>query len=161
MSKKRNAGHPSGKTANGQRREAGRWQRRALMVLACVVVGFLFLLVREVRKPPAKAGGQSAKEKAETSPLTDVAPRQSRRPSESGGGKPEPAPPPPQQTETSAYQKVAEPAPYILPPDMPRPFNHPPATPVLADPGEPTPPDPFVEPEIAQDPDRGRRPEDQ
>jgi len=62
----------------------------------------------------------------------------------------------------SAPGKTPEvaPLPVVLPTDLPDPSRPPQWTPPLATPGDPMPPDPFVEPPIAVDPDHGRHQDD-
>jgi hypothetical protein len=129
------------------------WRRFARIVLigsAVVVFVALVILMRMVTEPehrPAKHEGSG-----EVMPLTDVAapPRRFEFPKESyepgpSPGRPTPvAPPPPQPPRQPGGQ--------IAGPGAPAPqWTQP-----LAVPGPPRPPDPFKDPEIAQDPNRGR-----
>ena len=145
------------KTSDTARRHGkrGRWASRGLVLLAAVVLGFLFLLVREVRMAPSGASGSSDSSRKIVDPLIDVAPRPAAH--RSGSAR---ATDPRDLSSGEDDPTRAGPAPYVLPTDMPDPSDPPQWTEPLAVPGEPTPPDPFTPPEIEQDPDRGRRPAD-
>lgn len=124
------------------------WRTILLVVGGAAVIIALVLLVREVRRAPpgtrAPTGGRST-----TDPLTDVARRSSPVP------EVQPAPLPPVVNREG--QLEAPPPRYVPPADMPDPATPPQGTAPLAAPGAPQPPDPFVEPEIKQDPNRGGR----
>ncbi|MBK7075154.1 MAG: hypothetical protein IPH44_22945 [Myxococcales bacterium] len=121
------------------------WKRLALGALALIVVALAVLLLLGIRegtrapKLPAAGSGAAA------APITDV-----------GRGRAPPtveAQPPPVAGEVPVV-----PSAYVAPTDLPDPARPPAGTAVRAAPGTPAPPDPAVEPAIAQDPDRGRRP---
>lgn len=134
--------------------------RLALVAAALVVAVALILLVREVKRAPARSRSRED-DRAETSPLTDVAGR-SRQSLPASAHAPAPRTPgttagPGGPTIGADGRPAAAPPPYILPPDLPDPSSPPQWTEPLATPGEPRPPDPFVEPQVAQDPNRGGR----
>jgi hypothetical protein len=130
------------------------WRRFARIVLigsAVVVFVALVILMRMVTEPehrPAKHEGRSG----EVMPLTDVAapPRRFEFPMESYEPGPSPGRPPP--VALPPPHPPRQPGGQIAGPGAPAPqWTQP-----LAVPGPPRPPDPFKEPEIAQDPNRGR-----
>jgi outer membrane biosynthesis protein TonB len=129
---------------------SGGWWKKGLIVgLGGVLLLVAALLVYELKRvPPREQRGEGA----ETSPLTDLAgkPRRPQLPSwaRSGGTK---APPP--KVVVKPGQKIAPPAPYILPKDM---RDKPAPAPTTPEP-PPIPPDPSVPPKIVQDPHRGGR----
>ncbi len=155
MSKKPNT-KTTARTAKGGRRGGSGWAGKALIAFGALIVVLLFLLVREVRTAPSSDKDSADPSRKESNPLTDVAPRQRRLSGPSMDTRR-----PAATNEDGEEQPRAKPAPYKLPPDLPDPSNPPQWTEPLAVPGEPRPPDPFTPPEIAQDPDRGRRPSDQ
>jgi hypothetical protein len=129
------------------------WRRFARIVLigsAVVVFVALVILMRMVTEPehrPAKHEGSG-----EVMPLTDVAapPRRFEFPMESYEPGPSPGRPPP--VALPPPHPPRQPGGQIAGPGAPAPqWTQP-----LAVPGPPRPPDPFKEPEIAQDPNRGR-----
>lgn len=109
-----------------------------------IVIAALLLAVREVRRVP-----RPTHDPQEPAPsLTDIAPA-AARPLAPRGARP-------LAPRADEATPEALPEPVVLPTEFD--VTAPPLlTAPLAVPGEPTPPDPFVEPVIAQDPDRGRR----
>jgi hypothetical protein len=129
------------------------WRRFARIVLigsAVIVFVALVILMRMVTEPehrPARHEGSG-----EVMPLTDVAapPRRFEFPMESYEPGPSPGRPPP--VVPPLPHSPGPPGGQISGPGAPAPqWTQP-----LAVPGPPRPPDPFKEPEIAQDPNRGR-----
>jgi hypothetical protein len=131
------------------------WQRSARNLLvggAVVVFVALVLLVRMVLEPARRVARQDGT--GEVTPLTDVAApaRRSVTPMPSYEPGPTPGRPAP----------VALPVRPPIPPGQPGGETAGPSAPApqwtqpLAVPGPPRPPDPFQEPAIHQDPDRGR-----
>ena len=118
----------------------------------------LMLLVREVRQVPPSPTVEPGK--GEIAPLTDVAPASRRSVPEATPVAPRRSPRPesmrPAQPADASRSAQALPTVVVPPSLMPDPANPPQWTKERAVPGEPTPPDPFVPPEIEQDPERGR-----
>jgi hypothetical protein len=121
--------------------------KRVLLALgaAGLLVAALVLL-NQVR------GGGPRHPAAPASPLTDVAPAPRVAP-------PTAAESPEQRLARlpPSSQPEAPAPPVVLPKDMPDPSRPPQWTQPLTTPKAPVPPDPFKPPEIAQDPNRGRR----
>lgn len=138
-----------------------RVKQTLLLVAGGLVIAGLVFLVQEVKQVPS-GGPRPEPGKAETNPLTDVAARPAatampRLPDRPGHGERPGQGEPPEFDIDETGQAVAPPTAYVLPDDLPDPANPPQETEPLALPGEPIPPDPFTEPEIAQDPNRGGR----
>jgi hypothetical protein len=132
--------------------------RKALLAgLSGGLLAITALLVYELKRVPAPV--DASPELAETSPLTDVAgePRhawyRAALPGRGGGVESDTDP---SAADDPAAQRVAPPPPYVLPADLPDPSNPAQGTASLVVPGVPRPPDPFAEPEMAQNPERGR-----
>lgn len=117
----------------------------ALAALALGLLAIAAMLVRELRRTPSRpvAGG----DRAETAPLTDVAGPLRR--GDAPTVLPEPA--------TAAPLPALPEVPAVPPSLMKDPANPPHGTAPLTVSRPPVPPDPLVEPAIAQDPTRGGR----
>lgn len=116
--------------------------KRILLVAAALLVMAIAVLIAELQEPPRHSPEP-------TSPLTDVAgtaPAVGVRPAPPGApDSPRPGP-------------EAPPARMVPPSLMPDAANPPQWTRPLALPSTPSPPNPFVPPPIAVDPERGRPP---
>ncbi len=119
--------------------------KMVISALAAVAIALAALLVLELRRAPAPPMANG--DRAETVPLTDVAGPLRR--GEAPTVLPEPS---------AAVQMPALPEVPTVPPSLMKdPVNPPHGTAPLTKSRPPSPPDPLVEPDIAQDPTRGGR----
>jgi hypothetical protein len=135
-------------------------KKRILLVAVALLVLATAVLMTELQEPPRHTPEP-------TSPLTDVAaaaPGVELRPEEEPSARQGARSPDPLATATPGASAPvprgpeAPPARVVPPSLMPDPANPPQGTRPLALPSTPSPPDPFMPPPIAVDPERGRAP---